>query len=232
MLSTRARLARNVAGLPFPWRCDEDQLRRAANAVRRAARADSDRLADLTAVELSALDERQRAALADTQRISPELAAGGVERWALLDRSGILSVLVNEEDHVRIQAVLPGCDPDRALAKAQDCAARLERTLPFAAEPERWGYLTASPGNLGTGLRLSVLVHLPALGLLGRREERLKAAFDLDIAIRGLHGEGTESVGDLYQISNAVAFGRPPAALARRVYAAAMYLAQAERAAR
>lgn len=232
VLTTRARLARNLAGFPFPGRCDEAELRRAANEVRRAARADSDRLADLSACEVATLPERTRQGLVDAQRISPELAAAGPERWALLDTGGQLSVLINEEDHVRVQAVVAGCAPVQALALAEDCAQRLERTLPFATSPERWGYLTASPGNLGTGLRLSVLVHLPALALVGWLDARLQAAFDLDIAIRGLHGESSASVADLYQISNAVSFGRTSRALADRVAGVAGYLVDAERQAR
>lgn len=232
VLSTRARLARNLAGAPFPERCDEATLRRCANAVRRAARADSDRLADLEAVNVASLTDRERAALVGGQRISSDLASAGPERWALLDAAGVLSVLVNEEDHVRIQAVLPGCAPDAALRRADDCAVRLGHTLEYACVPERWGYLTASPSNLGTGLRVSVLVHLPALGMTGGREERLRAAHDLDTAIRGLYGEGSDSSGDLFQVSNAVAFGRSAAALADRVRGVARYLVSEERAAR
>ncbi len=232
VLTSRARLARNLTNYPFPSRASERDLRRVAQEVRRAALADTERLADLSAVSLAALSSRDRAELVDVRRISPELADGGPSRYALLDDAGRLSIFINEEDHVRVQALVAGNAPLAALHSVEDAEVRLSRRLTFARDPERWGYLTTSLGNVGTGLRLSVLAHLPALAFSGKLNKTLKAAHELGSSIRGAHGERSEAVGDLYQISNAVSFGLPPSHIAGRVLALANHLVQEERAAR
>jgi protein arginine kinase len=231
VLATRARLARNLADFPFPQRADERALRRVAQEARRAALADADRLADLSPVAIAPLSGRDRAHLVDARRISPELADGGASRWALLDEHGALSVFVNEEDHVRVQALAPGNAPAAVLRSAEDADARLARRLQWAWDG-RWGYLTSSLSNVGTGLRLSVLAHLPALAFLGRLPVTLKAAQHLGISIRGAHGERSLAAGDLYQVSNAVTFGLAAAHVAGRVQPVADYLVAAERGAR
>ena len=231
ILSARARLARNIAGFPFPSRATERDLRRVAQEVRRAALADNARLAELYAVGIASLPQRERDDLIDARRISPELAEGGAERYALLDDEGALSIFVNEEDHVRIQALAAGSAAHAALLSAEDAEVRLAKRLTFARS-ERWGCLTTSLSNLGTGLRLSVLAHLPALAFVGRLEDTLKAAEHLGISIRGAHGEGSAAVGDLYQISNAFTYGPTTRQIAGRIQPVADYLVAAEREAR
>lgn len=231
VLAARARLARNLAAYPFPGRANDRDLRRVAQEVRRAALADTERLADLSAVSIAQLSLRDRSDLVDARRISPELADGGVSRWALLDDSGALSLFLNEEDHVRIQSLGAGNAVAAVLRDAEDADARLGRRLVWAwSEP--WGYLSSSLSNVGTGLRLSVLVHLPALAFLQRLPETLRAAHHLGISIRGAHGERSLAAGDLYQVSNAVTFGLQPGHIAGRVRPVADYLVAAERAAR
>jgi len=231
ILSARARIARNLAGFPFPPRASDRDLRRVAQEVRRAALADNPRLAELHAIGIATLSARDRADLIDARRISPELAEGGAHRYALLDDEGVLSIFVGEEDHVRIQALAAGNAPHAALRSAEDAEERLAKRLSFA-RTDRWGFLTASLSNLGTGLRVSVLAHLPALAFLGRLPDTLTAAEHLDISIRGAHGEGSAAVGDLYQISNAVTYGLTAHQIAGRVHPVADYLVKAEREAR
>jgi protein arginine kinase len=231
VLAARARIARNLASFPFPNRASDRDLRRVAQDVRRAALSDTEHLADLSPVAIAPLSSRDRAALVDARRISPELADGGANRWALLDDSGALSIFVNEEDHVRIQALAAGAAIGGVLRSAEAAEARLAHRLRFAHDA-RWGYLTASLGNLGTGLRLSALAHLPALAFLGRLQETLRAAHHLGISIRGAHGEHSAAAGDLYQVSNAVTFGLEPEHIAGRVRPVIDYLVAAERAAR
>jgi protein arginine kinase len=230
-LASRARLARNLADFPFPGRATVRDLRRVAQEVRRAALADPERLADLAAVAIAALSARDRAELMDARRISPELAEGGADRYALLDDEGTLSVFINEEDHIRIQALAAGNAPDAALRSAEDADARLARRLRYARD-DRWGYMTASLSNMGTGLRLSVLAHLPALAFLGRLNDTLNAANHLGISIRGAHGEHSEAVGHLYQVSNATTYGIRAGIIAGRVRPVVDYLVAAERTAR
>lgn len=231
VLAVRARLARNLAAFPFPSRASDRDLRRVAQEVRRAALADTERLADLSPVAIARLGGRDKADLVDARRISPELAWAGTNRWALLDEPGYLSVWVNEEDHVRIQALAGGNATADVLRAAEDADKRLARRLAWARD-ERWGFLTASLGNVGTGLRLSVLAHLPALAFLKRLPETLRAAHHLGISIRGAHGEHSLAAGDLYQVSNAVTFGLEPSHIAGRICPVADYLIAAERAAR
>jgi protein arginine kinase len=231
VLSSRARLARNLSGFPFPGRASERDLRRVAQEVRRAALADTERLGDLAVVAVAPLSARDCADLVDARRISPELAEGGANRYALLDDEGTLSLFINEEDHVRIQALAAGNAPLAALRSAEDADARLARRLHYARDP-RWGFLTTALSNVGTGLRLSVLAHLPALAFLGRLAETLRAAECLGISVRGAHGERSQAVGDLYQVSNAVTYGLTTVHIAGRVRPVVDYLVAAERAAR
>ncbi len=207
VLSARARIARNLAAYPFPNCASERDLRRVAQEVRQSAHADSERLAHLNVITISSLTARDRARLVDARRISPELAEGGGNRYALLDDPGSLTIFINEEDHVRIQALAGGNGLTAALRQADDAERRLAQRLRWARDLSRWGYLTASLANLGTGLRLSLLLHLPALAFLGRLPETLKTIYTLDISVRGAHGERSFAAGDLYQVSNAVTFG-------------------------
>lgn len=230
-LAARARLARNLAAFPFPGRADDRALRRVAQEVRRAALADTELLGDLSPVAIARLSARDKADLVDARRISPELAEGGANRWALLDDHGALSIFINEEDHVRIQALAAGGAVVPVLRAAEDADIRLARRLRWAQD-DRWGCLTTALSNVGTGLRLSVLAHLPALAFLGRLPETLRAAHHLGISIRGAHGEHSSAAGDLYQVSNAVTYGISTAHIAGRVRPVIDYLVAAERAAR
>jgi protein arginine kinase len=231
VLSSRARLARNVEGFRFPGRADERDLKLVAQQVRRAALADVERLADLAAIAIDALTPHELGELEDARRVSPELAAGGPHRYALLDDDGALSVFVNEEDHVRLQSLAAGSGLHEALRDVEDADRRLSRRLRYAVHA-RWGHLTASLSNMGTGLRLSSLLHLPALGALGRVEGTLRAARHLGISIRGAHGEHSVAAGDLYQVSNAVTLGLSTGHIEGRVRPVVEYLVAAERAAR
>ncbi|MDX1935298.1 MAG: ATP--guanido phosphotransferase [Capsulimonadales bacterium] len=230
-LCSRARLARNLADYPFPGRASDRDLRRVAQEVRRAALADTEWLGDLSAVALASLSERDRADLVDARRISPEMAEPGAASYALLDDDGTLTVFINEEDHVRLQTLAAGNTLIAALKTAEEAESRLARRLRFAHHP-RWGYLTTALSNIGTGLRLSALVHLPALAFLGRLSETLEAAHQLGISVRGAHGEGSQAAGDLYQVSNAISYGLTTAHIVRRVRPVVDYLVAAEREAR
>jgi protein arginine kinase len=232
VLSARARLARNLEAYPFPNRASERDLRRIAQEVRQAAHADSERLAHLNVITISALANRDRARLVDARRISPELADGGANRYALLDDPGILTIFINEEDHVRIQALASGNGLTAALRLAEDTERRLVERLHWARDTKNWGYLTASLANLGTGLRLSLLLHLPALAFLGRLSDTLQNIHTLDLSVRGAHGERSAAAGDLYQVSNAVTYGFSAGNIVGIVKPVGDYLVAEERKAR
>lgn len=232
IVSARARLARNIDGYPFPARASETELRRVAQSVRQAAHADTGRLFDLIPVEIESLPPRDRAELVDARRISPDLASGGTERYALLDTTGRTSIFVNEEDHVRLQVLASGNAPQVALRGVQDIESRLGSRLCWAQDAEKWGYLTASMSNTGTGLRLSVLAHLPALVFLDRLDRVFDAAKQLGVSVRGAHGENSVAAGDLFQVSNDQTLGISVENTASRVRSFADILVRDERTAR
>ncbi len=233
VLTSRVRLARNLAGHPFPHQASGVDLRRVAHKIKRAAREGGPPVSDLAVVGLAQLSPRDRWDLVNARRISPDLARGPVaNRFALLDENGTLGLFINEEDHLRLQAVVAGNAPLAALRRAEAAQAGLARRIAFAHDTVRWGYLTASLGNVGTGMRLSLLLHLPALSFLGRVNDALRAAHVLGISVRAAHGEHSAPAGDLFQVSNAVSWGLTSEHIAGRVAPVADYLVAAERAAR
>ena len=230
-VSTRARLARNLAAFPFPHRASEAERKRVAQLVREAAK-----IGDLTLLrpcELEKLSESARQTLVAAQRISPRMADGAPGRWALLSNDGSLSVLVNEEDHLRVQTLAPGCEPQRVFERVSAAERLLARGLELAHD-DRLGFLTASLANVGTGLRLSVLLHLPALTWLNELDAKMEAVCALGGTVRGLHGEGSLRTGALYQVSHEITY-RPendPQIFVWSVQGAAQVLIAAEQAAR
>jgi protein arginine kinase len=232
VLSTRARIARNLADSPFPHCAADDDLQSIAARIRSVLKHASDEpLHTLRAVEVSSLDEARRAALVDSHLISIGHALAGMHRLALVDHKHTVSVLVNEEDHVRIQVILPGLQTDEAWENANRLDDCLSSQLPFAYH-EQYGYLTASLANCGTGLRVSLMVHLPALALLGKLPATWQGAEALGSIVRGLYGEGAEPAGNVYQISNASSLGLTESQIVGRIQAVATYLLAEERAAR
>ncbi|WP_309722134.1 hypothetical protein [Armatimonas sp.] len=230
-VSTRARLARNLAEFPFPHRASVTERKRVAQLVREAAKAGE--LAQLKPYELEKLEKNQRLALVAAQRISPQMADGTPGRWALLAADGSFSILVNEEDHLRLQALAPGCEPQKVFERVSAAERLLARGLELAWD-DRLGFLTTSLANVGTGLRLSVLLHLPALTLLKELEPQKEAVCLLGGTIRGVHGEGSLPTGALYQISHEITY-RPendPLLFVRSVQGAAQVLIAAEQSAR
>ncbi|MBV9852328.1 MAG: hypothetical protein JO250_21910 [Armatimonadetes bacterium] len=231
VLSTRARLARNLAGLPFPGHAGEDDLKTVAKQVLPVARHREKDYAPLRAVEIGKLGDGEKTALVDSHLISVQHAAAGPERWALVDDRHTVSVMVNEEDHLRLQAILPGFQLDAARKIADRLDDLFASHLTYAAHP-KYGYLTASLSNCGTGMRLSVMAHLPGLTLSGRAEEALAAARTLGAAVRGPYGEHSAAAGDVYQISNAVSIGKSERSLSASLNAVVTYLLTEEQDAR
>lgn len=211
VIATRARLARNLDDTTFLSRASRIQATEIATSIQRAISAEA-AFKPLAWHDFAALPPRDRALLVERGLVSEPFAAREGPRGAALPSHGGLAILANEEDHVRIQQVLPGFQAESALRAAQEAESTLSRRLPFAFH-SRWGYLTACPTNVGTGLRLSVMAHLPALVLMDQLPRLERAARALHLAIRGSRGEGTPHEGDLYQVSNQVTLGRSAAEL-------------------
>jgi protein arginine kinase len=231
ILSTRARLARNLDDLPFPQQASEGELKAASRRLLPIAEIHEKGLPSLRPVEINKLDDRAKTALVDSHLISVQLAAAGAHRWALVDDRHTVSVMVNEEDHLRLQAILPGLQLDAAYKIADQLDDWFAGHLTYATHPS-YGYLTSSLANCGTGLRLSVMAHLPALALAGDLEEALTAAQTLGATVRGLYGEDSGAEGNIYQISNGISIGLTERQILARLSASVTYLLTEEESAR
>lgn len=203
--STRARLARNLASLPFPCRADAGILERLKNEARRVA-AEAPLLKKMTLVDLDLLGPLEREFLVERHLISRDFAIGH-GRLLILDEAETVAIMVNEEDHFRFQVLASGMNAIEAWRILRALERDVDRRLDFAFRPP-WGYLTSCPTNLGTGLRISALCHLPGLVRGHELPAVIQAANQIGIAVRGFHGEGSESVGDFYQFSNRASLGR------------------------
>lgn len=206
VVSSRVRLARNLSGIPFTNRSSEAEQRAVIEAVALILR---DRL---TYFETSDLSGLERQLLVERHLISPVLSQSGGAHGVLVDDGELISVMLNEEDHLRLQAIFPGFQPREAWNAARGLDGELRKQLSVAHSP-RWGYLTACATNTGTGLRASVLIHLPGLVLTREMERVVRGVAQMGFVVRGLYGEGTESSGNLYQISNQLTMGRGEAVL-------------------
>ncbi len=215
ILSTRVRLARNLDGRPFPGRSrDEDReallsrIRSAAAETRAMANAQLFRLAELPRLDRQILHERR---LVSKELAAPESAAPPRPGTGVL-LGDALAVLVNEEDHVRLQAVSSGLALPAAWGLVGGLDAELGQRLAFAFHPE-FGYLTSCPTNVGTGLRASILIHLPGLVLTKEINKVLQSLVQVGLTFRGLYGEGSEVVGNFFQLSNQTTLGKSEAEL-------------------
>jgi protein arginine kinase len=207
VISTRIRLARNVRGFVFFGRADTDTRAEIAETVQAAV---SKALPGFTSLDLEQLDELDRLLLVERHLISRQHADSTGARRVAFDAGEVAAVMVNEEDHLRMQVMKSGFQIEEAWQQIDGLDDALDGQLDFAFHP-KYGYLTACPTNVGTGLRVSVMLHLPALRLTNEFDKVRQAARDLRLAIRGLHGEGTEALGDLFQISNQITLGRSEA---------------------
>jgi len=206
VISTRIRLARNIRGFPFLPRADVDTRREIVETVRSAVRRTT-LLKEHVCVDVDALDELDRTLLVERQLISRQHADGSGPRVVFFEPSEASGIMVNEEDHLRIQTMRSGLQIDAAWEQINALDDALEAHLDYAFHSQ-YGYLTACPTNVGTGIRVSVMLHLPALRLTNELEKVGQAARDMKLAVRGLHGEGTEALGDFFQISNQITLGR------------------------
>lgn len=206
VISSRIRLARNVAAFPFTNRASAYQKAEIEQALRdRVARLELDpRLEYINVPNLSPLD---RQFLVERQLISRELAAADGPRGVALGPRETVSLMINEEDHLRLQVMRSGFALDEAWQDIDRVDDLLEARISYAFS-EEFGYLTACPTNVGTGMRSSVMLHLPALVWSKQIEKVFRALQKINLAVRGLYGEGSRASGDFYQISNQVTLGK------------------------
>ncbi len=200
VISSRVRLARNLPDIPYGNVADDRQKAQVADRLQDAIDSLRPGL-NLDTVHLEEIDQIQRQVLVERHLISRELALGSGPRVVSYDEHEAISLMGNEEDHLRIQVVKSGYRLEEAWSEMDQLEKALDGELQFAFD-QQYGYLTACPTNTGTGLRASVMMHLPALVITGQIEEVTRAATKIHLAVRGLFGEGTEAQGDFFQISN------------------------------
>jgi protein arginine kinase len=205
VISSRVRLARNLAGIPFSHRASEAGLTKVLEASKRAA-LESETLRTGTFMLMSDLSEMDKQFLVERHLMSHEHAKESPARGLVVGDKEMISVMINEEDHLRMQSILSGCEVLEAWRLVDRLDDELDRRLDYAYSFER-GYLSACPTNTGTGLRASVLVHLPALVHTGQVGKVINGIRQMGLAVRGFYGEGSEVMGNLFQISNQTALG-------------------------
>lgn len=215
VMSSRIRLARNLADFPFIRRCTDIDRANIESTIRERLSHDS-KFAGATFVNIADLDPLDRQFLVERQLISREHAEAEGARTVAVDPKDSYSIMINEEDHLRIQVMKSGFDLDNAWEQANGLDDAIESQINFAYH-RRYGYLTACPTNVGTGMRVSVMVHLPALVITQQIEKLFRSLQKISLAVRGLYGEGSQAMGDFYQVSNQITLGKSEAELLKQV---------------
>ena len=215
VLMTRIRLARNLAGRSFPGWADADQRSEILATCREAVGALNPMKRSVN-VGVSDLNELQKLILVERHLISRELSGSKSGSGLVINRDQTVSVMVNEEDHLRIQVLRAGFQLKKAWAAITELDSKLEAKLDDAYSPTL-GYLTACPTNLGTGMRASAMMHLPALVIAGQMEKVVRAVNQLGMVVRGLFGEGSDASGSIFQISNQTTLGESEEDIIKRL---------------
>ena len=232
VLSTRIRLARNITDVPFPLMADEHNRQVVSNRLKEHfdKRSYSD-YKNLEYFDMAGLEPLEKQVLVEKHLISPLLAERQNESAVLLSENEQVSIMINEEDHIRLQLYFPGLQLERGLAESFKIDDWLEEKVDYAFDPDL-GYLTSCPTNVGTGLRASVMMHLPALTMTGKVRKMLPAIHQLGLVVRGIYGEGSKAHGNVYQISNQVTLGRSEQDIIQDLHSVVKQLINHEREAR
>jgi len=232
VISSRVRLARNLRDLSFPMLATNTQaqevLNRVANVVNSAELSE---ITSFTMVPLSEMNELEKKVLVEKHLISPNLANDARGGAVLLNDDESISVMINEEDHLRIQCMFPGFQVKEAYELAGKLDDAFEGYLDYGYD-ERKGYLTSCPTNVGSGIRASVMMHLPALVLTQQINRILSAVTQVGLAVRGMYGEGSEAVGNMFQISNQITLGQSEDEIIDNLHGVARQIMEHERAER
>ncbi len=205
--STRVRLARNLKQFPFPARATDKQLEAVEQSVKDALLSGNSILSkEFRFIPLDNISEEEAVSLVERHIVSPEFISDRHGKAVLISEDESISIMINEEDHLRIQVLREGLSLKEAAETADRIDTLLSETLDFAYDPE-FGYLTQCPTNLGTGMRVSVMLHLPALTENGAMPRISSNLSKLGLTLRGTYGEGSKIIGALYQLSNQITLG-------------------------
>ena len=215
VLMTRIRLARNLAGKPFPGWAKPVQRAEIFEGCRAAVAATTPMKRGLD-IEISDLSELEKQILVERHLISRELSGAKGDAGVVINKDQTFSVMINEEDHLRIQVLRAGFQLKKAWNAINELDSTLEDQLDFAFSPTL-GYLTACPTNLGTAMRASAMMHLPALVISNQMEKVVRAVNQLGMVVRGLFGEGSDASGSIFQISNQTTLGESEEDIIKRL---------------
>lgn len=232
VISSRIRIARNLQSYPFPMLSTNQQSKEVLDQVSQVLQDEElQKIGPFSMLSLSELDELQKRVLVEKHLISPALANESRNGAVILNNNESISIMVNEEDHLRIQCLCPGFQIKEAWDTASQIDDLFESHLDYAFDEKR-GYLTSCPTNVGTGIRASVMIHLPALVLTQQINRILSAITQVGLAVRGLYGEGSEALGNLFQISNQITLGQSEQEIIDNLYGVVRQIIEHERAAR
>ena len=227
VISSRVRLARNYQDIPFSPKLTreaaEEVISRAHEAMKNSPEGGA-----FSLLRVNDLGDDERRRLVEHHLISYDLLKYPQRSAALISSGETVSVMLNEEDHLRIQGLLPGMQLERSAELAFNADDALGAQNVYAFDPQ-WGYLTSCPTNVGTGMRASAMLHLPAITQNGQIGAIMQAVAKLGLTVRGLYGEGSEAQGDLYQLSNQVTLGRSEEDVIRSLQAATEQIVGHER---
>ena len=206
-VSTRIRLARNLSGLPFPARMTPEQRRELNLKVKNAVLQSNTPFAkSLKYIDMADVPQTEIAAMVERHIISPEFAEENADRAIIISADESISIMIGEEDHVRIQVILGGLQLEKAYDTAEQLDSLLYNELHFAFD-RSLGFLTECPTNLGTGLRASVMLHLPVTESNGEISSIAETVGKIGFTVRGMYGEGTQASASMYQVSNQITLG-------------------------
>ncbi len=234
VISSRIRLARNLADFPFMSRtteADRAEIEKTLHSHVMALQESGKFPRETLYFNVGELEEVDRQFLVERQLISREQSEGEGARAAVIDPSERFSVMINEEDHLRFQVMHSGLDLGSTWQQINELDDLIEEQATYAFS-NKLGYLTACPTNVGTGVRVSVMLHLPALVITRQIEKVFKSLQKINLAVRGLYGEGSQAMGDFYQISNQITLGLTEEELTKKVADVVPVLIDYERQAR
>lgn len=230
VLSTRIRLARNLRAQSFPTTARDSQLKKINRMIEQAC-TEIELTRPCAYIPMETLDPVSARVLVERRLVSPAFSTAQHPRLAIVDGDEQICIMVNEEDHLRLQSMRPGLSFAKAWELVSELDDELSDRLDYAFSAQ-FGYLTSCPTNTGTGMRASILVHLPALSLLEEIDVLLRDLASSEIIVRGFYGEGTEVMGNIYQISNQLTLGRSEDAIIKRLEEVAQQFFEAEMQAR
>lgn len=230
VLSSRVRLARNLRDASFPSWAKRAERLRILKQLQKVVSEASEMKSGLVE-SMDNLAANDKTALVERHLISREHAARGAGSGLIINKEENISVMINEEDHLRMQAILPGFQIREAWKRIDQLDTELSKVVTYAFHPN-FGYLTACPTNLGTGIRVSGMLHLPGLALTNQLSQTIEAVGKIRLTVRGIYGEGTEALGNLFQASNQMTLGETEEQIVGRVERVIRHLALNEQNAR